>query len=163
VTDYRQIAEHAKLSWYSKVGDNEMLLMVKRWLESPESGDWVLVLDNSDDKFHFFPEPGSGYSNDRLNEDHQILALASFISQGRKGIVVITTRDGEVANRLADANTISKGKMHPPEAELLFRNNYSKGEMEIAPGDSELLSLLDELQYLPLAIKQAASFLQMRI
>ncbi|CCX13697.1 Similar to Putative phosphatidate cytidylyltransferase; acc. no. Q9P381 [Pyronema omphalodes CBS 100304] len=138
-----------------------MLLMVKRWLESPESGDWVLVLDNSDDKFHFFPEPGPGYSNDRLNEDHQILALASFIPQGRKGIVAITTRDGEVANLLADAHTISKEKMHPPEAELLFRNNYPKGEMKIVPGDSELLSLLDELQYLPLAIKQAASFLQM--
>ncbi|KAI5791327.1 hypothetical protein FPQ18DRAFT_409383 [Pyronema domesticum] len=50
--------------------------------------------------------------------------------------------------------------MDATEAEVLFRKNYPRGEKSIEKGNPNLLELLNGLQYLPLGIKQAASYLQ---
>lgn len=47
--------------------------------------------------------------------------------------------------------------MDANEAEALFRTSYPQGF--VRPSSSRLLSLFEEVQFLPLAIKQAASFI----
>jgi hypothetical protein len=89
-----------------------------------------------------------------------LTGLSTYIPRGRKGIVAITTRDLEVANKLAGLNVIPKTSMDAAEAEVLFRKNYPRGEKSIEQGNPNLLELLNELQYLPLGIKQAAFYLQ---
>lgn len=56
ITDYRHIATIANLPGHDAANDKQILEMVKRWLEGLESGDWILVLDNSDNYCDFFPD-----------------------------------------------------------------------------------------------------------
>jgi hypothetical protein len=53
------VAALAQLPGYETMEEDEVLQMVKQWFESLESGDWVLILDNSDNKLDFFPEYSS--------------------------------------------------------------------------------------------------------
>jgi tetratricopeptide (TPR) repeat protein len=121
---------------------------VKDWLESEESGDWILVLDNADNKLDFFPNT-SGNSN---------AGLAKYIPQATKG-AVITTRDYEVALQLAGTKAVlTKKAMQSSDAEALFRHHYPGW----VPHDkSDCVQLLRELQHLPLAVVQVASYLEM--
>lgn len=135
-----------------------MLLIVRKRLEGIESGNWVLVIDNADNKLDVFS--GIVCGNNGLQCDLPE-GLSAYIPQGSKGIVAITTRDMEVAYHLADSNVISKERMDPKDVEAIFRNNYPRRQKSIENGDSDLQELLKELQYLPLAIKQAASYLEM--
>jgi hypothetical protein len=121
--------------------------IVRSWLESEASGDWVLVLDNADNKLDFFPDNGQGGG------------LAGYVPRTRKGTVIITTRDFEVAHQLAGPRgVLSKEAMEPSNAEALFKHHYPSGEPF---NDEDCTQLLEELRHLPLAISQVAPYLEM--
>lgn len=122
--------------------------IVKEWLESEASGNWILVLDNADNKLDFFPETG-----------RQNAGLAEFVPPAEKGTVVITTRDYEAAFQLAGPKaTLTKKSMDPTDSETLFKNYYPSG----APyHDTACNQLLEELKHLPLAVTQVAAYLEM--
>ena len=130
--------------------------IVKVWLESPSSGNWIMVLDNADNKLDFFPDK----QQTNANESGANESLANFIPHGTKGIVIVTTRDYEVADRLAGGmNTLDKKAMDPVGATQLFHQRYSRTD---GVGDSESIAiLLRALQYLPLAIVQVGDFLRL--
>ena len=118
---------------------------VKAWFESPASGDWILVLDNADNMLDF-------YSQSPVTEGY---GLARFVPHGPKGTVLVTTRDRSLADKLAD-NILLKHKMSLEEAMQLFKDRYPK-----VVEDEESASLLvKELDYLPLAVVQAAAYLR---
>ena len=117
---------------------------VKMWFESPASGNWVLVLDNADNILDFYPR---GSATD---------GLVQFVPQGSKGTVLVTTRDYTVADNISGRNILSKVEMNPGEAMLLFTDHYPNADRD---RESATL-LLKELQYLPLAIVQAAAYLR---
>ncbi|MCK3469369.1 hypothetical protein MZI82_23880, partial [Escherichia coli] len=75
---------------------------VKAWLEGPHSGDWILVLDNADDKSDFLCED---------EESVEGATLTDYIPQGYKGTVIVTTRDHEVAEELGGRNSTRKQNM----------------------------------------------------
>ena len=150
--DYRKLAGLVGLQGYDDP-KQDIRLIVKNWFESPESGDWIIVLDNADNKLDFFPELPSADEN--TDSD----GLAAFIPQGSKGMVIITTRDREVADQLADMNVLSKELMKPEEAKRLFQMQYPNAA--VWNHDESILLLLKELQYLPLAIVHAASYLRL--
>jgi hypothetical protein len=121
---------------------------VKQWLESEASGNWILVLDNADNKLHFFPN----------SEGCESPGLVRYIPRAPKGVVVVTTRDFEVATQLVDpVGVLMKEAMELNDAEVLFKSHHPSG----APHNSECINLLRELQCLPLAITQVASYLEM--
>ena len=126
---------------------------VKAWFESPASGSWILVVDNADNILDFYP--GSQVTH-TTSEDHSGDGLAQFVPQGSKGTVIVTTRDYDVAYRLADMNILEKGQMNPNEAVQLFTDRY----LNTAEEEGPVSLLLEELQYLPLAIVQAAAYLR---
>jgi hypothetical protein len=117
---------------------------VKAWLESPTSGDWILVLDNADNVLDFYPQ----------GEDHSGNGLAQFVPHGAKGTVLVTTRDRSLAAKLAD-NILVKHEMSSEEAMQLFRDRYPK----VFEDEGSANLLVKELNYLPLAIVQAAAYL----
>jgi hypothetical protein len=119
-------------------------------LESKESGNWILVLDNADNKTDFFPGSDGGES----------AGLAKCIPKCAKGTIVITTRDYEVAHQLlaGSRGVLTKEVMVPTDASTLFQQHYPSG----APyNDVDCAKLLHELQYLPLTVTQIPSYLEM--
>jgi hypothetical protein len=136
---------------------------VKQWLESPQSGDWILVIDNVDNMLDFYPiAPKSPESKESNHVSIAHDRVAKFIPRGLKGTIIVTTRDREVALDVAnrDQNFISKPELGLEQAIELFNQYYSNAES--TPNDTAaLLWLLSELQYLPLAIVQVAAYLNL--
>ncbi|KAI5810565.1 hypothetical protein BZA77DRAFT_254642 [Pyronema omphalodes] len=148
--DYRKLAKLVKIPGYNESDSSQDFReIVKRWLEAKESGDWILVLDNADNKTDFFP----GRTGDNSP------GLARYIPKCAKGTIIITTRDYEVARQLASSgDVLTKEEMSFDDAIALFQRNYPCG----APYENtDCDKLLHELQYLPLAITQVASYLEM--
>ncbi|KAI5786661.1 kinesin light chain [Pyronema domesticum] len=148
--DYRKLAKLVKIPGYNELDPSQDTRgIVKNWLESKESGDWILVFDNADKKTDFFPGSTGGES----------CGLAKYMPKCAKGTVVITTRDYEVAQQLAGwRGVLTKEAMVPADATTLFQRHYPSG----APyNNADCDKLLHELQYLPLAITQVASYLEM--
>lgn len=131
-----------------------ILTLVKDWLERSDHGSWFMVIDNADNLELFCPppslsQPGSGSNG----------GLARFIPDCDHGSVLITTRDKQTGVRL------SKG--HPP-LEIEAMNSDESAEMiRKFTGDSssqlidaDILALSNRLENLPLALAQAAAFIQ---
>ena len=138
--DYQDISTRFKLPRFSDKED-ELLLGVRRWFESEESGKWLLVLDNADNASEF-------QGNQR--------GISRYLPQGSKGTLIVTTRSNAVANRLG-CKTIGVAKMKPKEAEDLFRQLHN-GSIE--PADTNAIhELLRALDYLPLAIAAATAYM----
>ena len=137
--DYRQLAKLVELPEcdYPK---QDIRPTVKDWFESLKSGDWILVLDNADNKADFFPDGG----------------LAQFIPRGGQGTVIVTTRDLKLADQLADPNILHKDTMEAAQAEQLFLRHYPAAIHE----RESIFQLLSELEHLPLAIVQVAAYLR---
>jgi len=129
---------------------------VKDWLEKTES-DFILVLDNADNKFDFFPE-----TEESASSDGELEGLAEFIplcsNSKAKPTVLITTRDYELADDLAQLRTLHKETMHLDEAMALFKLHYP-GADEIADNEP-VLQVLEAVEYLPLAVVQIAAYLR---
>lgn len=145
--DCRKLTKLVKIAEYNESELNQDVKgIVKSWLESGESGDWVLVLDNADNKLDFFPGldgcPGA--------------RLAKYIPSTSKGTVIITTRDCEVALQLAGPRGIlTKEAMGIDNARELFYQHYQSD----VPNTIDCTELLQELHYLPVAIAQVGSYL----
>lgn len=117
---------------------------------------FLLVVDNADNIAHYWPEkyklPGS--------EDEPSTNLSLYLPENEKDhLLLITTRDTRVATRLAkEGKPIALQTMSKGEAAQLFK---SKVDDRIPEEDmKDLDGLLVELDYLPLAISQAAAFIE---
>ena len=105
------------------------------------------MLDNADKKADFFAEDSESASN----------GLAQFIPRGRHRAIILTTRDFELADELADSNVLFKYMMEEALAEQFFTQHYPAAvhhEREL------IMRLLRALQCLPLAIVQVAAYLR---
>ncbi|CCX31527.1 Similar to kinesin light chain [Grosmannia clavigera kw1407]; acc. no. EFW99948 [Pyronema omphalodes CBS 100304] len=129
--------------------------LVKLWLEGDRSSNWVLVLDNADNRSDFFP---SAERSDVSSSDPSA-NLARYVPRASKGTVIITTRDFSVARQLAGPKgVLRKVEMDPNESEELFKQHYPSGSPY---NGSDCAQLLQELQYLPLAVTQVAAYFEM--
>ena len=116
--------------------------MVRNWLSDENKGQWMMVVDNADDTEVIFNPSGLPKS------------LREHLPSSPNGSIVITTRNREVAEGLTEhANIFEVGPMTTAEAtELLLR------KLKVHPGDIETASLVHQLDCMPLAITQAAAF-----
>ncbi|KAF9772262.1 hypothetical protein IL306_010044 [Fusarium sp. DS 682] len=130
----------------------DALPTVRDWLESKDSGQWLMVIDNADDMQLFFPQ----------NESPKVKAstensLGQFIPQCAHGNVLITTRNMQVGSRLTKGKSpIEVGKMDEHEATQLLRQGLHQED----ESEKDLLHLSSRLEFLPLALVQAAAFIQ---
>ncbi|KAF8246581.1 TPR-like protein [Wilcoxina mikolae CBS 423.85] len=143
--DYRKLAELLELPGHCDP-KQDIRPVVNDWFERPKSDDWILVLDNADNKLDFFPESSDGTQG-----------LVQFIPHGSKVTVIITTRDREVGDRLADMNVVHCEAMNMEEAKELFQLHYPKA---VDQDHESISALLEGLQFLPLAIVHVAAYLR---
>ncbi|KAI5782822.1 hypothetical protein FPQ18DRAFT_421006 [Pyronema domesticum] len=158
--DYRKLGSLAKIPGHDDTKRN-IGLIVKQWLEGPQSGEWILVIDNADNMLDFYPEPKSTESKEGVTVSIAQDRIAKFIPRSSKGTVIVTTRDQEVAKYLANQNVIIKPELSREQAIELFYQYYSNAD-ESKPDDTAALPcLLLELQHLSLTIVQVAVYLDL--
>ena len=149
---YKSIAAILELPGWNDP-KTDILDIVWKWLSNAQSGRWFLILDNADDIDVF---------TSTLNKDsvHQSRPLSSYIPQPVTGSVLLTTRDRRAASWLSTGylSAITVDMMTPEDAEQLLDTKIPDG-LSSAP---ERADLVRELDYLPLAITQAAAYISAR-
>ncbi|PWW77303.1 hypothetical protein C7212DRAFT_185931 [Tuber magnatum] len=107
---FRRVAQHVQLPPANAETDEERFLLdIRRWFEGPNSGDWILVIDNADNDADF-----AGNNS----------PIAKFIPQGTKGTVIFTTRSRQVASRQG-CRMIEVGRMGEEDAQELFAKRFA--------------------------------------
>ncbi|KXX76602.1 Kinesin light chain 2 [Madurella mycetomatis] len=122
-----------------------ILHRVSGWLGREENGRWTIVLDNYDDESIFASSNG--------------LHLTTLLPQTETGFTLITSRSAKAAERLTGSakNIFAVPTMSEEGSLELFRAKL-KGNCTTEDGH-EVVRLLD---YIPLAISQAAAYINCR-
>lgn len=121
--------------------------LLKDYLCDSKAGQWLIVFDNVDDVEMWFGK----------SPDDTEIHGRDFLPSSSRGSVLFTTRFTEIASRLAMQNVVKVPEMDEPKAKALFQSRLIN--RDISHGDGELELLLKQLTYLPLAIVQAASYI----
>lgn len=139
---FRDIADQAKIPGRQNPTAN-IFRLVESWLQDCRNGKWLLILDNVDDDGFLRVPNGS------------TKPLLEFLPRSLNGSIIFTSRSQDVALRIVDYNSIIKIEpLDPSEAlELLQRKLGSLAETP------DILKLAKELEFMPLAIIQAASYI----
>ncbi|KAI6514979.1 hypothetical protein MCOR05_011904 [Pyricularia oryzae] len=132
----------AKLLSPNGVEQDDAKELVKKHLNSVAAGHWLLVVDNIDD------ETLSGRREEGIRD---------FIPRSSQGKVLFTTRYRRIAHQLAQNEIINLEHMNQDEAKKLLSNSLVTKPPEDA--EQNVFELLEFLTYLPLAIVQAASYM----
>lgn len=107
----------------------------------------VMILDSADDRDVFYNTSGEAPGK---------RPLATYLPQSRNGAIILTTRDKDLAHRLVGnlQNIIEVGPMTQAEAVTLLEKRLNRPpEVDIAA------DLVQALDFIPLAISQAAAFI----
>ncbi|PWW76786.1 hypothetical protein C7212DRAFT_363746 [Tuber magnatum] len=142
--DYRRILQIARIPIGEGMDDEGLLIAVKRWFESPDSGDWILVLDNADNEEDF----GGNKSS-----------ISRPLPQGSKGTIVFTTKSRQIAQR-EGCQFVEVGKMVAEEAKDLFSRRIVSLSLHRKEDERAIEMVLDTVDYLPLAIIGATAFMR---
>ncbi|KAL2200934.1 P-loop containing nucleoside triphosphate hydrolase protein [Corynascus similis CBS 632.67] len=137
-----------KLPIQSGGDDDDLKESVRRYLSSESAGPWLLVVDNVDDKdilFGSIDMPGG---------------ISEYLPESDDGLILFTTRFREVAVSVAGSDLIELHEMDPPEAAEFFERSLVQKDM--VRDKAEMAELLKQLTYLPLAITQAAAYINIK-
>lgn len=147
------IAEAVQLSGRNDPGAN-IPQLVSSWLSDVRNGRWVMVLDSADDQDVFYNTGGSGAT---APDDGR--PLADYLPQSDNGSILVTTRDGGLAFKMTGdrRNMLNIGPMAEEDAVLLLEKRL--GPLAGRDAATELVRALD---LIPLAISQAAGYIQRR-
>lgn len=121
--------------------------LVRRRLSSRDSGRWLFVFDNADDVDMWTGAGGAG----------QQTRLIDHLPRSDQGCLVFTTRTRKVAVKLAQHNVVHVPQMDDVAARQLLERSVVDAGLLGDPDENS--ALLAELTYLPLAIRQAASYM----
>ncbi|KAL1595120.1 hypothetical protein SLS60_009807 [Paraconiothyrium brasiliense] len=158
MSGYRRIAEAMKMEGH----DNpkaDVLRLVRNWLCDELNGQWVMVIDNADDSNVLFPPCNHTRIGEVKDPSEAEEPLSDFIPQSPNGSVLVTSRSRDVAYKLTGSNAciIEITPMDRNDAMILFRNILgSRADQDDAT------RLLEALDYMPLAITQAAAYIEQR-
>jgi hypothetical protein len=151
---YLSIAEEYQIPGYDDP-KSDLLLLVKRWLERTGCERWLMVLDNADDMQLFFGAPSAAASSSA--ESNEAGNLSAYLPECRHGSLTATTRNKQLGVRLAKGQQpIEVMRMNANESAQLLRTKLD----DMNPASADLSSLASRLEHLPLALAQAASFIQ---
>ncbi|KAI1826668.1 acyl transferase/acyl hydrolase/lysophospholipase [Xylaria intraflava] len=124
--------------------DEDPKELLQHYLNSDKAGKWLLVIDNIDEMSTLFGSPD------------QPDGIYHFLPDRDSGCILFTTRPYDIAARLAGDNIFEIKGMSYHEA-----RNYLEKKMTTNPiqDDVAVRELLSQLTHLPLAITQAAAYM----
>ena len=134
----RQLAIH-------KATDQESTLdLVQHYLRSKAAEKWLIIIDNADDLDLLFGSP------DFLG------GLYEYLPVSDNGMTLLTTRSREVAVSFAGKDIIELQNTKPDEAAGFVEEVMEK---DLLCNQTTTAQLLEELNWLPLAITQATAYM----
>ncbi|CAH0021548.1 unnamed protein product [Clonostachys rhizophaga] len=126
---------------------NDVLPLVKAWLGKKDNGRWLMVIDNADDEALFTTSGSSSRSSGNLG---------GFIPDCANGNILITTRNKKAGSRLTKGKQLIEiGRMDISDCVKLLRL-----QLDDAASTESIRRLSDQLEYIPLALAQAAAFIR---
>lgn len=161
---YRQIAEQVRIDdWADPKAD--VLNMVRAWLCDETNGAWTMVVDNADDSDVVFgPDSkvaeragrSSAVSENALSNHRSIV---NYLPACSHGSILITSRNREVVNGLIEyaEDIFEVGPMYEEDAIALLKKKLKKSRLD--DDQTALTRLVQQLDYMPLAIAQAAAYI----
>ncbi|CAP91131.1 Pc13g00620 [Penicillium rubens Wisconsin 54-1255] len=152
---YRQIAAVTEIPGRDDPKIN-ILQLVYQWLCDARNGRWLIVLDNADDDSIFFRE----------NESKERGPLVNFLPQAAHGSMLITSRNGRAARNLVGRNShvIEVQPMNEEESVALLRRWIPAPQSgDFGESGEDEKALVQALEYIPLAITQAGSYIANRL
>jgi hypothetical protein len=126
--------------------------LVQAHLSQDDSRPWLLVFDNADDIGMWTRSPGSAPGSKA-----EYGGLKEYLPRSKQGCIVFTTRDKKTAVRLVGRNFIEVPGMDEDGAMQLLQKSLADPVLLADQRDAK--ALLAELTYLPLAIVQAAAYM----
>ena len=154
---YRRIAETTRMEgWDNPKAD--ALRLVRNWLCDESNGRWVMIVDNADDSGVLFPPlDGQAIGVDKPGQAAE--SLSEFLPQSPNGSILITSRSRDVAYRLTGSHTYIREvkPMDKDDALALLQKKLS-----FDADEHNAIELLQALDYMPLAITQAAAYIEQR-
>lgn len=134
-------------------GKVDTLQLVSKWLASPDNGSWLLILDNADDATVLLDLSANDTGTVAASAQHRLLDLLPRVQHGA---VLITTRDRTCALTLTGhrGTPIEVLSMTLDQSVNLLRNVLPTAPQE------EASELVEELEYVPLAISQASAYIK---
>jgi tetratricopeptide (TPR) repeat protein len=144
---YRDIG--VRLSVPGITEDNaDIRKLVKDALSSESLGDWLMIVDNADD---------SGVLLETIHNDPRSARLSDYLPHSRRGTILFTTRSRKVAGDLTPSSVLGLNDISKAEARQLLARRLIK--QALLDDETDVDKLLTILTYLPLAIVQAAAFI----
>jgi hypothetical protein len=122
--------------------------LVKNALSSRSLGAWLMVVDNADD-----PRVLSGTTDKNLMSAW----LSECLPHSNRGTILFTTQSRKVARDLTPSSVLQLNNMSKAEARQLLARRLTK--QGLLDDETAAIELLEKLTYLPLAIVQAAAFI----
>ncbi|RYP77656.1 hypothetical protein DL771_001024 [Monosporascus sp. 5C6A] len=139
------IAEKLKIpGWDDEKVDVKKLVQLH--LSRKSAGQWLLIYDNADDARLGF----AGMSTP------QATSLNDYIPQSELGTIIFTTADSNTAQTLASPNIVELQEMTLRAAQRMLEKYLDNPALTNEQHETTIL--LKELSYLPLAIMQAAAY-----
>ncbi|KAJ5667482.1 hypothetical protein N7507_003346 [Penicillium longicatenatum] len=154
---FADIARSAKIP-----GRNDPMVnifrLVESWLQDAKRGRWLLILDNIDDDGLLRQPFATGQQRQINGQNPSTKPLLEFIPRSPHGSIIITSRNRELALKIVDhRNIIRVEPMKRSEALVLLQK-----KLELPEETQEAVKLVEELEFLPLAIVQAAGYIKHR-
>ena len=155
---YREIAEQVKIAGRTDP-QNNIFELVARWLRDESNGKWLLVLDNADDDIvHSLSRTSVSKAAASGETSQSKRPLSAYIPQRANSALLVTTRARSVATKLVEPrDVIAVEPMTEVDATALL-----KKKLDIADIESDMEELTNILEYMPLAIVQAAAYIQQK-
>jgi tetratricopeptide (TPR) repeat protein len=149
---YRDIANAVRILGRNDKGA-DILTLVYEWLRDKSNGNWVLILDNADDKDVFSSRP----SNQRLAEAEK--QIREFLPQSSNGSILVTSRSRDAGYEVTTnyKHVFTVEEMTKDEAMSLLEKQLDESHPE-----DEKKMLVEKLGYVPLAVSQAAANISRR-
>ncbi len=130
--------------------------LVQEYLSKNDMGKWLLVFDNADDVDMWLSTPTPQHEDQRTSNQAS-RRLIDYLPKNRHGCIIFTSRNRKAAVKLAQQNIIDLPEMDEEIATQLLSKCLANHELVEKQQDAK--ALLKELTCLPLAIVQAAAYI----
>lgn len=122
--------------------------LVQRKLSQESAGEWLIIFDNADEIEMWAEKVNMSASPDRWID---------CLPQSKHGSIVFTTRSRKAATKLAGKNMVTVREMEETMAKDLLKKSLINPDLVGEAGATT--DLLQKLTHLPLAIIQAAAYI----
>ncbi|KAF2176554.1 kinase subdomain-containing protein [Zopfia rhizophila CBS 207.26] len=128
--------------------DADVQKLVQRQLSRESSGRWLLVFDNADDI-----DMWTGRAENTMGSGRRI----DYLPKSKHGSILFTTRSRKAATKLAGKNVVSVSEMNETMGKNLLKNSLA--DQALLADNGAAADLLQKLTHLPLAVVQAAAYI----